>query len=595
MSTYKDKKYLDYDGLVEVFRLLNGKFLDKVDVDSLLDAEIQKAYCTVHGCTTEEPVNDEFNGKSIDITWGGGEPVEIEEAGNLNDIRVDVDDEPQELETVEIVEKTTLHLEMSEEIAKGNIKVTIPKGTIRIVETGEVNDDEEFEYEVTLPNNEIWYKTSDNQPVSLKTTGGFGATYISNEYDESNGYCKIKFDGDVTTIPGASSFDGFMYSSKTLTDIIHLPSTITSIKNEFLNYCTNLQSIDLSSLTGVTSIGNNFLSNCESLTQIDLSSLTKVTAIGSNFLGYCSKLQSIDLSPLSGITKIANKFLCFCTNLQSIDLSPLSGITSIGYDVLKNCPNLQSIDLSSLSGVTSIGSNFLDSNKNLTQIDFSSLTSVTNIDDYFLSSCEGLTELDLSSLSGLTSIGGYFLNNCSKLQSVKLSSLIGITSIGNRFLAYCTKLQSVDLSSLTGITSINNDFLLECSSLQVIDLSPLSEVTSIGNGFLSYCRNLQTIDLLPLTSVTKIGNKFLYTCTNLQSPIDFSSLSGVTSIGSGFLGYCTKLKTFIIDVPDKVVSLPLTKSTETPDSIYVNDDLLEQYKEAVPNFADKFKLLSKYK
>ena len=64
-------------------------------------------------------------------------------------------------------------------------------------------------------------------------------------------------------------------------NIILFRTKTTSIKsgNKFLQNCTSLTTIDLSSLQNVTSIGGYFLKNCTSLVIIDLSSFQNVTSI----------------------------------------------------------------------------------------------------------------------------------------------------------------------------------------------------------------------------------------------------------------------------------------------------------------------------
>ena len=56
VKTYDKKEYLDYDGLVEVFKLIKGKYVDQEDVDSLSDDDIDDAYCeSIGGCDEPEP------------------------------------------------------------------------------------------------------------------------------------------------------------------------------------------------------------------------------------------------------------------------------------------------------------------------------------------------------------------------------------------------------------------------------------------------------------------------------------------------------------------------------------------------------------
>ena len=136
---------------------------------------------------------------------------------------------------------------------------------------------------------------------------------------------------------------------------------VTSIGNNFIRFCSNLTSVDLSPLSNVTSIGIYFLADCRSLPSVDLSPLSNVTSIGIYFLSYCTSLPSVDLSPLSNLTSIGYSFLSYCTSLPSVDLSPLSNLTSIGDFFLYYCTNLTSVDLSGLTNLAIIGTYFLHS------------------------------------------------------------------------------------------------------------------------------------------------------------------------------------------------------------------------------------------
>lgn len=71
-------------------------------------------------------------------------------------------------------------------------------------------------------------------------------------------------------------------------------------------------------------------------------------------------------------------------------------------------------------------------------------------------------------------------------------------------------------------------------------------------------------------------------------------MPNLNNIGVAFVLSCPNLKTFIMK-GSEVLALPLTKSSATPTTIYVTDELLEQYQEVVQKFADKFKPLSEYK
>ena len=55
----------------------------------------------------------------------------------------------------------------------------------------------------TIPNNEIWYTAS--RKIEPRTKNGFGAQYVSNEWDATTNKGVIAFAGDVQSV-GAQAF-----------------------------------------------------------------------------------------------------------------------------------------------------------------------------------------------------------------------------------------------------------------------------------------------------------------------------------------------------------------------------------------------------
>lgn len=90
-----------------------------------------------------------------------------------------------------------------------------------------------FEVEIEkIPNNQIWYTSSDGNVVTPNSQATFGVNIESNVYVDGKGV--ITFDGEVTKI-GTVSFDS-CYNLKSIT----IPSSITTIENTVFACCPNL-------------------------------------------------------------------------------------------------------------------------------------------------------------------------------------------------------------------------------------------------------------------------------------------------------------------------------------------------------------------
>jgi hypothetical protein len=86
-----------------------------------------------------------------------------------------------------------------------------------------------------IPNNEIWYTSTDGEIVEPNTPSEFNVSIISNTYENGQGI--ITFDGDVTTIGGSA----FRYCSG-LTSVT-IPDSVTTIGEKAFRPCNSLAHI----------------------------------------------------------------------------------------------------------------------------------------------------------------------------------------------------------------------------------------------------------------------------------------------------------------------------------------------------------------
>lgn len=406
-----------------------------------------------------------------------------------------------------------------------------------------------------LSNAEIWYKTSDNKPITISGKVDFGATFVKNEYDSSDGYCKIYFDSPVTQIvnPTSDYETCFIERSNTLTEIVHLPSSLTKIGNYFVRECTKLTNINLQTLTGLTEIGNYFCEECSGLTSINLSVLTELKTIGNNFFAGCSGLTSVDLSSFGNVTSIDYAFLTRCSGITQIkNMNVLKKLTKIESSFCYRCTSLKSVDLSAFENVTSIGGSFL-------------------------STCTSLEDIDLRPLKNVKEIGTYFLSN-STLKNINLSFLISLERMGHGFLGYSTNIKTIDLTK----TKLKTIF----------ETNPLQEVVFPYIGTLEKCCLPPTFTTLE----TYGSGRIYFFWENGGSAPTGNSHPKYLEIPfvNNYILSGSRLETLVLngDTCTLIDKWDVYNYLGSVENIYVKDSLLDEYKE---KHADQTGLVSKFR
>ena len=322
-----------------------------------------------------------------------------------------------------------------------------------------------IEFIPPIPNNQIWYTSSDGNIVTPYKTNVFGATIKSNTY--VNGKGTITFDGDVTTI-GAYAFKG----CDNLTSVT-IPDSVTKIGAYAFNDCYSLTSVTIGD--SVTIIEDCAFYYCYSLTSVTIPD--SVTKVGVYAFSNCSSLTSVTIP--DSVTKIEDYAFHYCTSLASVTIP--DSVTTIGNCAFYYCLSLTNVTIP--DSVTTIGIYAFQGCDSLTSVTIGD--GVTMIRDCAFSNCSSLTSVTIG--NSVTMIGVYTFSKCSSLTSVTIPD--SVTMIEGHAFHYCTSLASVTIPD--SVTKIGDYAFYNCRSLTSVTIG--DSVTTIGEEAFYYCKSLTSV------------------------------------------------------------------------------------------------------
>ncbi len=272
----------------------------------------------------------------------------------------------------------------------------------------------EVETAETIPNNQIWYTSSDGNVVNPYKTDEFGANITSNIYENGKGI--ITFDNDVKYI-GDQAFEG----CSTLKHI-RIPNSIKRIEQKAFLGCTSLTNISLPN--SVTEIEDFAFRDCSSLAWINFpdeliyirnkvfthTALTSiklpnsVTELGDAF-GYCTSLTTIHLS--TSLTEITSQLFYGCTSLTTVNIPET--VTKIGRCAFYECSSLKEITIP--NSVTSIEESAFNATG---LINFSFPSKITNITASSVYNCPSLESITIPKSVTTIEYSAFFHNKALK-------------------------------------------------------------------------------------------------------------------------------------------------------------------------------------
>ena len=300
-------------------------------------------------------------------------------------------------------------------------KIVVERNIIQPMSAVEV----EFE-EVTKPaNNEIWYTSTDGNIVTPYTSHVFGATIVSNTYEDGKGV--ITFGGAVTTI----GYDAF-YNCDSLTSVT-IPDSVTTIGKFAFYDCDSLTSITIPD--SVTMIGEWAFYSCGSLTSVTIGD--SVTTIVDGAFFHCGSLTSVTIG--DSVTTIGEEAFYGCVSLKSVTIP--DSVTTIGGGAFAGCPLIKEFKgkFAEDNCRCLIVDNTIIAYAEASGTEYTIPNSVTTIGETVFCYCSSLTSVTIG--DSVTTIGDSAFSWCSSLTSVTIPD--SVTTIGNYAFSWCSSLTSV--------------------------------------------------------------------------------------------------------------------------------------------------------
>ncbi len=351
----------------------------------------------------------------------------------------------------------------------------------------------------TIPNNEIWYTSTDGAIVEPYKTDVFGANIVSNTYENGKGV--ITFDGDVTQI-GKDAFYAFSSTAagRRLTSIT-LPNSVTSIGNHAFLCCTSLKafygkfaSADNRCLI-VDGVLHSFAIGCGA-TEYTISD--SVTSIGSSAFWDCTSLTSVAIP--DSVTEIGMYAFHGCTSLTEVTIP--DSVTTIGVTAFRECTSLKAFygKFASADNRCLIVNSVLNSFAPAGLTEYAIPDSVTEIGGEAFASYTSITAITIP--DSVTSIGFRAFHNCTSLTAIAIPD--SVTLIGEQAFNGCTSLTEVTIPD--SVTSIRNGTFFMCASLRSITIP--DSVTSIGDSAFYKCTSLKEVYCKP--TIPPIGYSLMF-------------------------------------------------------------------------------------
>lgn len=388
------------------------------------------------------------------------------------------------------------------------------------------------EYEETIPNNEIWYTSSDGNIITPNATDVFGANIISNTIEDGRGV--ILFDADVT------SLGDFAFSSCHNLTSITLPNSIITLGYSPFQQCENIKEFNgkYAADEGRCLIKDNAIIAYANASGTEYTIPDGVAVIAARSFWKNENLTNVIIP--DSIISIEECAFYYCTNLKSLSIP--NSVTTIGDSAFGWCLNLENITLP--KGIKEISSGLFNKCEKLTDVTIPD--SVVTIQYSAFMNCISLTNIIIP--DNVSEIKRYAFGGCESLLSITIPD--SVMTIGDQAFEFCDSLKKVDIGS--NVSSLGNWVFRSCLNIERFTgryAADGGRCLIKNNEIIAYANASGNEYTIPNNVVTIAWDSF-YRCNNLTN---ITIPDSVTTIGSGAFANCTGLTNIII--PNKVTAI----------------------------------------
>ena len=249
-------------------------------------------------------------------------------------------------------------------------------------------------YQLSVPANQIWYTSTDDNVVEPFNKDGFGAHIVSNTY--KNGIGTIVFDAPVTSVSDSAYYDATTKLGNETLKSIALPEGVTKIGSQAFFYCEELKYVnipksveriqDQAFAIKVKNLKKVHITNLSAWFNIAFGSGTANPLNNTNAKLWLNGEELTEITIPSDITILRFGVFYDCNWLTDIVIP--DSISSIGGRAFQGCSNLINVTIG--NSVTTISYNAFSG---CSMTDITIPDSVTKIGASAFSGCSSLTSV----------------------------------------------------------------------------------------------------------------------------------------------------------------------------------------------------------